>query len=156
MILVSACLAGIRCRYDGSDKLIQEIQNLVKEGKAVLVCPEQLGGLSTPREPAEIQGGDGSAVLKGQASVISKDGKDVTAGFIKGAEETLKIAQLYDIEYAVLKARSPSCGKDVIYNGSFSKEKRAGDGVAAALLIDHGIKIIDEDEFLETTKDQPF
>jgi uncharacterized protein YbbK (DUF523 family) len=149
MILISACLAGVDCRYDGGSKRIDEIEKLVKEGKAILVCPEQLGGLSTPRIPCEIRGGDGNNVLEKSAKVLNRVGEDLTDRFVKGAEETLKIAALYGVRSAILKARSPSCGKSKIYDGSFQKLLTNGDGVTAALLKNHGILVLDEEDFRE-------
>ncbi|MDF2548443.1 MAG: hypothetical protein K0R93_3341 [Anaerosolibacter sp.] len=149
MILISACLAGINCRYDGGSKQIVEIEKLIKEGKAVLVCPEQLGGLPTPRIPCEIRDGDGRSVLEKSAAVYNREGANLTDCFIRGAEETLKIAKLYGVEKAILKARSPSCGKDRIYDGSFQKKVTHGDGVTAALLRKHGILVLDEEDFRE-------
>jgi len=141
MILVSACLCGVHCRYDGAAKTDEEIARLVREGKALPVCPEQLGGLPVPRLPAEIQSGDGEAVLLGLARVRNKEGADVTQEFVRGAEETLLIARLSGAERAILKANSPSCGCGAIYDGTFSGAKRAGDGVAAALLRRRGVDV---------------
>ncbi len=145
MLLVSACLAGINCKYNNESNEIKEVMDLVRDGRAVLVCPEQLGGLTTPRSACEIKGGSGVDVLDGKASVVTKEGKDVTKEFVKGAYETLKIAKLYDVNKAILKARSPSCGKDHIYDGTFSSKKRKGHGVTVALLIRNGIDIVDEE-----------
>ena len=147
MIMISACLAGVDCKYNGENNGFKEIVELVKSGKAVLVCPEQLGGLSTPRSPCEIIEGDGKDVLRGKAKVITKEGNDVTENFIKGAEETLKIAKLYGINKAVLKERSPSCGSSIIYDGTFTSQKRKGYGVAVALLKQNGIEVLDEEKF---------
>lgn len=150
MIVVSACLAGLEVRYDGGHNLYEKIQKLVEENKAVTVCPEVLGGLPTPRVPAEIIGGNGEDVISGKAKVVDRKGKDVTAQFIKGAEETLKQAQKVEASVVVLKESSPSCGSNLIYNGEFSGKKIAGMGVTAALLRRHGIKVISETEFLES------
>jgi uncharacterized protein YbbK (DUF523 family) len=144
MILISACLCGINTRYDGHSNLNEEALRLLKEGKAVLVCPEQLGGLSTPREPHEIVGGTGADVLDGKARVISINGIDSTEQFIKGAEETLKIAKEAGITKAFLKAKSPSCGCGEIYDGSFSRRKVMGNGVTAELLRRNGIEVYTE------------
>ncbi len=146
MIIVSACLCGINTRYDGKNNLNEKVAKLLKEGKAVLVCPEQLGGLSTPRPAHEIKGGTGSEVLDGYARVISINGEDGTLDFIKGAEETLKIAKQVDAKAAILKAKSPSCGFSKIYDGSFSKTKIEGNGVTAELLIRNGIKVYTEED----------
>lgn len=141
MILVSACLAGMRCRYDGRGSANPQVLELVRKGLAIPVCPEQLGGLTTPRLPAEIQGGDGVDVLSGGARVLAEDGGDLSRAFLQGAFETLRVCRRYRIESAVLKARSPSCGCGWIYDGSFSGALREGRGVTAALLLQHGIEI---------------
>ncbi|TCO73627.1 DUF523 domain-containing protein [Marinisporobacter balticus] len=152
MILISACLAGLECRYDGGDNKIPEILKLVKEKKAILVCPEQLGGMATPRLPCEIIDGDGEDVLNNQAKVVNKSGEDVSMFFIKGAQETLKIAKIYGAKTAILKKRSPSCGSRIIYDGSFSGKKKIGDGVTVALLKREGIDVLDEENFETTIK----
>lgn len=149
MILVSACLMGCHCRYDGKDNLHPKIAKLIEEGKAIPVCPEQLGGFPTPRPAAEIVGGDGKDVLEGKARVIDVSGKDVTREFIRGALQTLQIARIAGVKEAFLKQRSPSCGSLEIYNGSFSKTKRPGVGVTAALLLQNGINLHDEGESLD-------
>lgn len=145
MIIVSACLVGLNCKYNGGSNYNEKIAKLVKEKKAIPVCPEQLGGLSTPRTPAEIIRGSGEDVLAGKARVKTKDGEDVTDRFIKGARETLKVAELAGCKKAVFKAKSPSCGYGKIYNGRFTNSLIKGNGVAAALLEKHGIKIYTEE-----------
>jgi uncharacterized protein YbbK (DUF523 family) len=145
--LVSACFAGIHCRYDGKHNRVEQIQELIKRGEAVPVCPEQLGGLSTPRKPAEIVGGDGHDVLDGKAKVVTVDGEDVTEAFVRGAYEALRVAQMLGVEEAVLKEKSPSCGNCIIYDGTFQGVKKAGQGVTAALLKRHGIKVVSEEEW---------
>jgi uncharacterized protein YbbK (DUF523 family) len=142
MILVSDCLLGINCKYNGENNRHDKTLNL--GSKIVPICPEQLGGLSTPRPPAEIVGGDGSDVLEGNARVVTDKGSDVTGHFIAGAEMALKIAQLTGAKKAVLKANSPSCGVNCIYDGTFSHSKRCGNGVTAALLKAHGMELITE------------
>ncbi len=136
MIIVSACLAGLRCRYDGASKPCAAVMRLVAEGKAIPVCPEQLGGLPTPRVPAEMRGG----------KVINREGVDVSAQFSRGAEEALKLAKLAGATTAILKARSPSCGSGEIYDGTFTGTLLSGDGVFAALCKANGIEIKTEDE----------
>lgn len=135
MKLCSACLLGVRCRYDGKDALNKKVIMLLKTETLIPVCPEQLGGLPTPREPAEIRGG----------RVITRSGKDVTENFKRGAEETLKIAKLFGIKEAVLKQRSPSCGCGRIYDGTFSGKIIEGDGVTTTLLKKHGIMVVTEE-----------
>lgn len=149
MKVISACLAGCKCRYDGDDNLIDRFQEMVERGEAVFVCPEQLGGLSTPRPPAQIVGGTGEDVLDGNARVLTDAGVDVTEQFVKGAQEALKMAQLVHATEAILKERSPSCGSSMIYDGTFTKGKRPGHGVTAALLERHGIRVYSEETYPE-------
>lgn len=143
--IVSACFAGINCRYDRKNNKIEEIRKLVREGKAIPVCPEQMGGLPTPRNPAEIVGGDGDDVLDGKAKVIDRQGNDVTQQFVEGAREALAMAKAVGAKEAVLKERSPSCGSCMIYDGTFRKSKKEGSGVTAALLRRHGIQVVSEE-----------
>ncbi|GEN32593.1 MULTISPECIES: DUF523 domain-containing protein [Aneurinibacillus] len=145
MKIVSACLMGCECRYDQKDNRVSEIEQLVKDGKAIPVCPEQLGGLSTPRNPAEIVGGDGFDVLDGKARVIDNEGNDVTGAFLQGARQALLMAQTVQATEAILKERSPSCGSTSIYDGTFSRTKQKGVGVTAALLLRHGISVRSEE-----------
>lgn len=133
MIIVSACLAGYRCRYDGKIVPNEAVVALMKSGEAIPVCPEMLGGLPCPRVPSE-RSEDGKAVY-------ARDGKDVTEAFQRGADETLRIARLYDCRHAILKAKSPSCGCGEIYDGSFSNVLRKGNGVTADLLLENGITV---------------
>ena len=137
MIIVSACLAGLPCRYDGKKAINPDVQQLVKEGKAIPVCPEQLGGLPTPRSAAEMKAG----------KVINTDGDDVTEAFEKGAAVVLEIAQQYGCKDALLKARSPSCGKGLVYDGSFSGILTVGNGKTADLLMKNGITVMTEEEW---------
>ncbi|WP_066394188.1 DUF523 domain-containing protein [Neobacillus mesonae] len=149
MILVSSCLAGVEVRYNSTHSLNKEIHKLVDENKAVTICPELLGGFSTPREPAEIVGGDGGDVLDGKAAVIEKSGKDVTELYIKGAYAALKKAKEINASVVVLKENSPSCGSSMIYNGEFKGKKIVGNGVTSALLKRNGVKVISEEKFLK-------
>ena len=142
MILVSACLAGIKCRYDGKDNADPQIVDLVRNGLALPVCPEQLGGLPTPRTPAEIRDG----------RVIDKAGFEVTQNFLKGAEETLKIARLTDCKTAIFKQHSPSCGFGSVYDGSHSGLLKHGNGITANLLHKNGISIFTENNIPVKTK----
>lgn len=135
-LLVSACLLGIPCRYDGAEKEYEGIRELMKHHVLIPVCPEQLGGLATPRLPAERVGNQ----------VVNREGEDVTAGFLKGAELALRLAKLYDCKYAILKQRSPSCGSEQIYDGSFTGRLTEGDGMTAELLKKHGIQVIGEND----------
>lgn len=146
MIIVSSCLAGMKVRYNGTDCLDQGIRHLLDKGKAVAVCPELMGGFSTPREPAEIIGGDGKAVLGGQARVVDRTGNDVTSMYVEGAYAALEKARSLAATLVVLKENSPSCGSSMIYNGEFAGVKVPGEGVTAALLRLHGIEVISEDQ----------
>ena len=137
-ILVSACLLGVNCRYDGKNGENGDILSLMESYELIPVCPEQLGGMETPRKPSERQKSDGGVSVKNSA------GEDVTEYYVKGAEETLKIARLYGCRYAILKERSPSCGSDLIYDGTFSGNKIPGEGVTAELLKKNGITVTGE------------
>lgn len=146
MIIISACLAGVNCKYNGGNNLDLRIKKLLTDKKAILVCPEQLGGLPTPRVPCEIV----DSVYK---KVINKNGVDVTEQFIKGANETLKIANSVNAKYAILKSKSPSCGIGEIYDGTFSGKLISGNGITADLLIKNNIKVFNEnDDFIKHIK----
>ncbi|MGE8034643.1 DUF523 domain-containing protein [Lysinibacillus sp. NPDC093692] len=149
MILISACLAGLKVRYNGTDSLDERIQKLVLENKALTVCPELMGGFSTPREPAEIVGGDGEDVLDGKARVVEISGRDVTELYLKGAYATLHKALEIGATKVVLKEYSPSCGSAMIYNGDFNGTKLGGVGVTTALLRRNNIIVCSEEDFLE-------
>jgi len=144
--LVSACLLGVKCRYDGTSAREPKLLKLAKRERLVPICPEHLGGLPTPREPAWIVGGDGSDVLKSRAKVISRSGGDVTENFLRGAEETLRIAKLFRARGAILKARSPSCGCGKIREPFSFDKLKDGDGVTTALLKKNGIRAITEED----------
>ena len=135
-ILISACLLGIGCRYDGKHNANPDVLKLKEKYNLIPVCPEIYGGLPTPRVPSERIG----------EKVMMKDGHDVTENYLKGAREALELCRIYDIEIAVLKERSPSCGKGEIYDGTFSGTLTARDGVTAELLISEGIKVLGESE----------
>ena len=137
-ILVSGCLAGFNCRYDGGNNLVPEIKQLFDSGLAVTACPEQLGGLPTPRIPSERVGN----------RVVNREGANVTAEFAAGAEAALRIARENGCRTAILKSRSPSCGKGCIYNGQFTGELVPGNGVTTDLLLHHGIEVLTEEEYL--------
>lgn len=145
-ILCSACLLGVNCQYNGKNKLKKKLIKLSKKEILIPVCPEQLGGLSTPRPAAEIKGGDGNDVFSSKASVIRRNGKNVTRYFINGAREVLKIARLYRIKKAILRQNSPACGCGLIYDGSFTGRKIKGDGVTTALLKKNRIKVTSEEK----------
>lgn len=132
MLIVSKCLTGCPCRYDGRSVPVSEIAGLVERGEAVAVCPEELGGLPTPRVPAELQG---------SGRVMTRDGRDVTREFVLGAERALAIAKECGAKKALLKGKSPSCGCGRVYDGSFTGTLTEGDGVAAALFKRNGIEV---------------
>ncbi|MGI6360874.1 MAG: DUF523 domain-containing protein [Bacillota bacterium] len=144
MILISACLLGENCTYKGSNNYDPDIIKWLKDREYLAICPEVLGGLSTPRLPAEIQKGTGNEVLKGTARVVNQRGKDLTAPFLSGAKAALELAINKDAQLVILKENSPSCGVKKIYDGSFSKQKINGQGVTAALLIQNGFKVCSE------------
>jgi len=145
VILISACLAGLNVRYNGTNCLDDSVQKLVLEKKAVTVCPELMGGFSTPREPAEIVGGNGEDVLDGKATVIERSGRDVTELYLKGAYATLQKALEVGATQVVLKENSPSCGSTAIYNGEFNGTKIVGEGVTTALLRKNNIVVLSEE-----------
>lgn len=140
-VVISACLLGVRCRYDGGHSRNETAMNQTKTHQLIPVCPEESGGLLTPRPPAEIVGGDGDAVLDGTAKVMTANGTDVTAAYLKGAHHALQVAQSHRATHVILKARSPSCGCGDIYDGTFSGTLISGDGVTTALLKRHGITV---------------
>lgn len=138
MYMVSACLAGINCRYDGKNTLDERIAGLLREGRAIPLCPEVLGGLPTPRESCEIVG---SGTPHGRR-VLGTSGTDHTEAYRSGAEKTLAICRIAGIDTAILQDRSPSCGFGRIYDGSFSGRLTGGNGVTAELLSRNGIQVI--------------
>lgn len=139
--LVSACLAGYNCRYNGRSSLDNRIIDMVQNGIAIPVCPEQLGGLPTPRPRCEI------VIQNNKLNIISSDGNDFTREFAAGAEKSLQLAQANNITKAILKSASPSCGYGEIYDGTFSGRKISGNGITAELLHKNGIKIFNEFNF---------
>jgi uncharacterized protein YbbK (DUF523 family) len=150
-VLVSACLAGVPTRFDGTGTHDDLVHRLVAEDRAVLVCPEVDGGLGTPRPPAEIVGGDGHDVLAGRARVMTKDGVDVTEAYVSGARAALAAAQKAGATAAILKSRSPSCGSGQIYDGTHTRTLRPGEGVTVALLRSSGLTVFsDEDDVVVT------
>ena len=140
MIVCSACLVGMACKYNGKNNNVDErVVQLVKEGKAVPVCPEMLGGLEVPRIPSEIKGD----------KVIMADGKDVSEAFEKGAHMALAITEAIKADTAILMPRSPSCGSDYIYDGQFCRRLIKGDGVFVRLLKNEGIKVYQPDAYFK-------
>ena len=142
-ILVSACLMGVKCRYDGGGELAPGIRELMERCHLVPVCPEIMGGLATPRTPAERQDG----------RVVTQDGQDVTGAYLRGAEEAVRLAKLFGCRYALLKERSPSCGSGRIYDGTFTRKLIPGDGVAAARLREEGLTVYGESSIGQLLKD---
>jgi len=149
MILVSSCLIGLEVRYNGTHCLDKKIRQLLEDNQAINVCPELLGGFSTPREPAEIVGGNGEDVLNGKAKVVEKSGRDVTELYIQGAYATLRKSQEVNATVVILKEFSPSCGSSMIYNGEFKGKKIVGNGVTTALLKRNGIQVVSEERISE-------
>lgn len=138
-ILVSACLLGKNCKYNGGNNLNQGVLDFIEGHEVIGVCPEQLGGLSTPRLPAEILDG----------VVMNKEGISVDAQFRRGAQEALAVALENKVDLAILQSRSPSCGVKEIYDGNFSGKKIKGQGVFAKLLSARGIKVLDAEDVAE-------
>lgn len=144
LCIVSACLAGIDCTFRGGNKRLPAVSRLVRNGSALPVCPEVMGGLATPRENAEIVGGGGEEVLAGAARVVSISGRDLTRHYLRGAAMALAIARRAGITRAILKSKSPACGCGRIYDGTFREFLTAGNGVLAALLLRHGFTVLTE------------
>lgn len=135
--IVSACLCGENCRYDGKSTLSESIKKLVDEEKAIMVCPEVDGGLPIPRHPCEIR----------NIKVVNSHNEDKTEEFILGAKKVLAIAKKHNIKKAILKEKSPSCGSSFIYDGTFSKKLIKGQGITTELLRENGIEVISDEEF---------
>ena len=142
-ILISACLLGKNCRYDGGHSHISDLDET--DINWIPVCPEEAGGLGTPRPAAEMQE-DAEKIITGKGSIININGQDVTQNFIKGAEESLEMGLLNRVEFAILKSRSPSCGMGQIYDGTFTGTLKQGDGIFAHLCRKAGIACISSDE----------
>lgn len=153
-ILISSCLLGYRVRYDGADNNIDDqiLLQWKQDNRLVSLCPEVSGGLPIPRPACEIVGGDGNYVLKSQAKVLSKKGEDFSQQYIKGANIALELVKKYSIKIAILKKNSPSCGNDQIYDGTFTRNKIAGLGVVASLLIQNNVKVFNESQLQEAKK----
>lgn len=144
MILVSACLVGINCKYNGGNNFNEKIYKLVREGKAIPLCAEQLGGLTTPRTPCEIK------YIDGKRCVINANGVDVTEEFERGANEILNLVKKMNIKKAILKSKSPSCGKGKVYNGNFENVLVDGNGILAQLLVENGVEVINSDDYINS------
>ncbi len=141
-LLISACLLGVSCRYDGKSKPVSETQKLFEKYELIPVCAEIFGGLPTPRVPAEICG----------EKVVTSGGRDVTAEYLKGAEEVLRLGKLFGAKKALLKERSPSCGSGIIHNGKFDGGLVPGFGKTAALLLENGFEVFGETQIEELLK----
>ena len=141
MILISACLVGLNCKYNGKNNYNEKALQLVKNGEAIPICPEQLGGLSTPRNSAEIK------IINNEVHVFDNENKDVTDAFVKGANEVLKLAKELNVKKVILQSRSPSCGVGKIYTGNFDGKLIDGNGILAQMLIDNDIEVIDIEKF---------
>lgn len=135
-MLISACLLGVDCRYDGGGQALGMLEELLERFELIPVCPEQLGGLPTPRTPSERRGD----------RVVSRDALDVTDAFLRGARQACRLARIYGVKLALMKARSPSCGSGKIYDGSFSGRTIPGDGVAAEALKAMGVTVCSEED----------
>ena len=141
-VLVSSCLLGKNCKYNGGNNNCDDLKKLIDKYNLIEICPEVLGGLPTPRYPSEIVSN----------KVMNKIGEDVTKQFILGANIVLNIAKEYNVKYAILKANSPSCGFGCIYDGTFSGKFKKGNGVTADLLYKNGVVILNENNFYELLK----
>jgi uncharacterized protein YbbK (DUF523 family) len=144
-LLISGCLAGLSCRYDGGSLPHPSLDDLKMQYDLIPVCPEQTGGLSTPRIPNELQA-SATEILSGRGKVKNQAGEDCTQQFIRGATETVYIVRLLEIKIALLKDGSPSCGKNRVYDGSFSGKSITGRGITAEMLHKEGVDIYSEDE----------
>jgi len=157
-ILVSACLLGRPVRYDGrhlavkASLLDRALTQWQEEGRVVSVCPEVDAGMSIPRAPAEISGGNALGVIAGSAKVVDNEGDDLSAYFIEGASIALALCQKYNVKIAMLTEFSPSCGSSAIYDGRFTDHKIPGAGVTATLLQQHGIKVFSQHELVEASR----
>jgi len=144
-ILVSSCLVGIHTQWNEGCNKIDDIVELVKAGRAVFMCPEQLGGLTTPREWSEIERGKTARdVLEGNAKVVTRTGRDVTQQYVRGAQRMLAFCQEFGIETAILQSSSPACGSMQTLDGTYSGATRPGKGIAAELLAQNGIQVYNE------------
>ena len=138
MIMISSCLCGVNCKYNGKNNKNDKCVELLRENKAICFCPEQLGGLTTPRVPSEIR----------EDRVVSKEGIDVTDNFKRGAKEALKIAQITGIKKAIMKEGSPSCGVHYIYDGTFCGNKIEGMGITTRMFLENNIEVVSEEQIL--------
>ncbi|HZK44234.1 MAG TPA: DUF523 domain-containing protein [Syntrophomonadaceae bacterium] len=152
MILISACLLGYNCKYNGGNNFNPDLLKLLKNESFIPICPEQLGGLPTPRIACEIQNATGDDVLLGKGKIYNKNGYDLTSLFVQGAKRTLIEAKKAGVNKAILKSKSPSCGVNQIYDGSFTSKLKNGDGVTTALLKQSGIEVISAEDYIKGEK----
>lgn len=146
-VLVSACLLGIKCKYNGGDNKNEKVLKFLEGRDYIKICPESMGGLESPRLPSEVEVGyEGIDVVEGRAKVYGKDGRDLTEEFLKGAQISLDQAKKHQVSLAILKESSPSCGGNKIYTGRFEGQKKEGQGVTAALLGKNGIRVLTEED----------
>ena len=148
MILVSACLLGECCKYSGGHNRSQAVIDYLQGHEYLTICPEVFGGLPTPRPPAEIVGGTAKDIIDGRAQIYNNQGQDVTASFLADAFKVAKMASEYQAKAAILQDRSPSCGVNKVYDGSFTGCLKPGMGVTALLLQDLGLKLFVEEDLL--------
>lgn len=150
-IFISQCLLGVAVRYDGKGSLIEHLlmKEWTSQDRLISLCPEVFGGLSVPRHPAEIEGGDGTRVLKLQSTVTNSEKVDVSQAFIKGADAAAELCQRLNIRIALLKSKSPSCGNEQTYDGSFTGTLISGQGVTSACLKELGIRVFNEHQLTE-------
>lgn len=135
--IVSACLCGEKCRYDGKSTISENVKKLVDDGRAIMVCPEVEGKLSVPRHPCEISG----------SRIINDQGEDMTENFMEGARKVLELAEKHNIKKAILKEKSPSCGSKFVYDGTFSRKLVKGQGITTKLLRENRIEVISDEDF---------
>lgn len=152
-ILISSCLVGYIVRYNAQkiDLKSKLLQKWSREERLIKICPEVSAGLPTPRNSSEIVGGDGVAVLKKQAKVLSKTNEDKTVAFIEGASLALQLVRKHNIKIAIMKKNSPSCGNEAIYDGTFTGNLTKGAGVTSTLLSQHGVKVFNEEQLVEAS-----
>jgi uncharacterized protein YbbK (DUF523 family) len=155
-ILVSACLLGVKCRFDGKDALDEKLISILKKIHTIVigVCPEEIGGLIGIRGPFEIVG-ESSKIWQGKAKIIDREGFNMSRYFINGANTVCKIATLNNIDFAILKSNSPACSSEFIYDGTFKNRLKKGMGICAYLLKKKGVKVISENEFKNKFRYKP-
>ena len=149
MYIVSACLCGVNCKYSGGNNKNEKCMKLLREGRAILVCPEQMGGMNTPRNPVEIVGTAKEIIEEKKGKLVDCEGNNNTESFIKGAYEVLNIVRETGINRAILKEGSPSCGCNLVYDGTFSGKRVAGKGITAYILEKEGVNVFSDEDIEE-------